>query len=112
MLNLIQNASQVTPKGYTVSVNAVVHEDKVLLCVNDKGPGVPNTLINKIFEPFFTTKTHGTGLGLAVVKSVAKAHNGSLSVVNLNEGGACFTLALPCNTQAIGQHNKPHSNVA
>ena len=112
VLNLIQNASQVTPKGYTVSVNAVVHEDKVLLCVNDKGPGVPNTLINKIFEPFFTTKTHGTGLGLAVVKSVAKAHNGSLSVVNLNEGGACFTLALPCNTQAIGQHNKPHSNVA
>ena len=84
----------------------------VVLDVADDGVDMSPEVKEKVFEPFFTTKTHGTGLGLAVVKSVAKAHNGSLSVVNLNEGGACFTLALPCNTQAIGQHNKPHSNVA
>ena len=49
----------------------------------------------KIFEPFFTTKTHGTGLGLAVVKSVVNAHKGQLGVTNLDGRGACFTMTLP-----------------
>ena len=65
------------------------------MSVIDEGPGIPAPLRQKIFEPFYTTKTHGTGLGLAVVKSVVGAHKGQLGVTNLEGRGACFTLTLP-----------------
>jgi two-component system sensor histidine kinase FlrB len=51
--------------------------------------------MDRLTEPFFTTKEPGTGLGLAVVKSVAVAHQGDLVIENLIDGGACFTLCLP-----------------
>ena len=47
------------------------------LYVHDNGPGVPEGLRQKIFDPFFTTRSNGTGLGLAVVQSVARAHGGA-----------------------------------
>lgn len=112
LLNLIHNASQVTPKGYTISVSAKVENENILLSVSDSGPGVPESLQRKIFEPFFTTKTHGTGLGLAVVKSVVKAHNGSLRITNLPDTGACFTIALPCAANTSAEQLKPQSRVA
>ncbi|MBU3022204.1 PAS domain-containing sensor histidine kinase [Aestuariibacter sp. A3R04] len=95
LLNLIHNAAQVSIKGGCVTVSASERNGMLILSVTDAGPGVPDSLRDKIFEPFFTTKTHGTGLGLAVVKSVATAHKGQLSVVNLPAGGACFSLTLP-----------------
>ena len=95
LLNLVHNASQATPKGCTVEVNASLIQEKLIVSVVDKGKGVPDALKNKVFEPFFTTKTHGTGLGLAVVKSVVAAHNGQLNVCDTSQGGACFSVALP-----------------
>ena len=95
LLNLVHNASQATPKGCTVEVNVSLIQEKLIVSVVDKGKGVPDALKNKVFEPFFTTKTHGTGLGLAVVKSVVAAHNGQLNVCDTSQGGACFSVALP-----------------
>ncbi|QJR82882.1 PAS domain-containing protein [Alteromonas pelagimontana] len=95
LLNLLHNASQVSPKGSTIKVNAVVGKNTLEISVCDAGPGVPEALQQKIFEPFFTTKTHGTGLGLAVVKSVVSAHKGQLSVTNLADCGASFVVSLP-----------------
>lgn len=105
LLNLIHNASQVTPKGETITVKAMTGKDALAISVCDNGPGIAAKMKNKIFEPFFTTKSHGTGLGLAVVKSVVSAHKGSLAVTNLANQGACFTLSLPCApaTQEIEQ---------
>ncbi|MCU7555015.1 ATP-binding protein [Alteromonas sp. ASW11-19] len=100
LLNLINNASQVTAKGGTITVLAATADNQITLSVCDEGPGVSTELVDKIFEPFFTTKTHGTGLGLAVVKSVVNAHKGTLAVTNLANQGACFTLSLPA-------HNEP-----
>ena len=57
--------------------------------------GISDALKDKIFEPFYTTKTHGTGLGLAVVQSVVKAHQGRINVENLTDEGACFSIMLP-----------------
>ncbi|WP_414830141.1 sensor histidine kinase [Alteromonas sp. H39] len=105
LLNLINNASQVTPKAGTIKVKALCGEGQVAITVCDQGPGVPAELQHRIFEPFFTTKTHGTGLGLAVVKSVINAHKGQLSVANLVDHGACFTVSLPC---ATAQDSHPH----
>ncbi|GGF52468.1 sensor histidine kinase [Alteromonas lipolytica] len=95
LLNLIQNASQISPKGSEVTVRFSVQDRWLNIAVSDQGPGVPEPQKQKIFEPFFTTKTHGTGLGLAVVQSVVKAHQGRLSVDNLPDKGACFSIMLP-----------------
>lgn len=108
LLNLIHNASQVTPKGELVAVDASVSGNRLNIAVTDKGPGVPEGLKHKIFEPFFTTKNNGTGLGLAVVKSVVNAHNGILSVFNTPEGGACFSVSLPCKASTQSSHTLTH----
>ncbi len=96
LLNLIENASQVSPKQSSIVVKATLEKQILHLSIDDEGNGVPKSLLQKIFEPFFTTKSHGTGLGLAVVKSVTAAHKGKLSVINKPNGGACFTVSLPC----------------
>lgn len=96
ILNLIHNASQVTPKGFEIIVQANQINDALVIEVIDRGEGVPNAIKPKIFEPFFTTKTHGTGLGLAVVKSVVNAHDGSIHISDAENGGACFSISLPC----------------
>ena len=95
ILNLVHNACQVSPKGSTISLSANIFDGQLCLSVADAGPGVADELKDKIFEPFFTTKTQGTGLGLAVVKTVAHAHQGKLSVINAPSRGAVFTIALP-----------------
>ncbi|WP_394221949.1 sensor histidine kinase [Alteromonas gracilis] len=108
LLNLIHNASQVSGKGEVVHVEASVEKQRLRIAIIDKGHGVPDALKSKIFEPFFTTKTHGTGLGLAVVKSVVNAHNGTLFVSDIPEGGACFSMVLPCNVNAQSSQTLTH----
>jgi C4-dicarboxylate-specific signal transduction histidine kinase len=70
---------------------------KVLLRVEDSGPGIPEELRARLFEPFFTTKApgKGTGLGLSLSFSIAERHSGSLRAENLPGGGARFTIELP-----------------
>ena len=108
VLNLIHNASQVTGKGERIVVNATMNNERLNIAIVDKGPGVPDSLKHKIFEPFFTTKTHGTGLGLAVVKSVVNAHNGTLSVSDMPQGGACFSISLPCKVHTQSSNSLTH----
>jgi two-component system sensor histidine kinase FlrB len=96
--NLIHNALTVKPKNALITVAARRQSDNpdwVDLSVSDNGPGIKNENLNRIFEPFYTTKSNGTGLGLAVVRSVAQSHQGKVQVTNLVDGGACFTLSLP-----------------
>ncbi|MDP1823864.1 MAG: response regulator [Archangium sp.] len=71
---------------------------RAVLSVTDDGPGIDEKLRERIFEPFFTTKEpgEGTGLGLAVARSIAENHGGQLTVgVGRGGRGACFTLVLP-----------------
>ncbi len=96
--NLIHNAVEVIGQQAHIQLSATRDQtdpDWVLLSVSDNGPGIPAEAMEQLFEPFFTTRTHGTGLGLAVVRTVAQSHKGSVSVVNQPEGGACFTLRIP-----------------
>ncbi len=96
--NLIHNALTVKPKNALINLAASRqsdHPDWVDVSVTDNGPGIKTENINRVFEPFFTTKSNGTGLGLAVVRSVAQSHQGKVQVINLADGGACFTLCLP-----------------
>jgi PAS domain S-box-containing protein len=83
-------------------------EPRVWLRVADSGPGVPEALRERIFEPFFTTKAEGlgTGLGLAVSRSIVREHGGDLQL----EGGvpgASFRLSLPISGQAVASDSVP-----
>jgi len=96
--NLIHNALTVKPQNAQINLTASrQHDDPcwVNLSVTDNGPGIKTENISRVFEPFFTTKSNGTGLGLAVVMSVAQSHQGKVHVTNLADGGACFTMCLP-----------------
>jgi PAS domain S-box-containing protein len=67
----------------------------ILVSVRDTGPGFPGETAEQLFEPFFSTKSEGTGMGLAISRSIIEAHGGTLSGENCDGGGACFTVRLP-----------------
>ncbi|MFO7563791.1 MAG: protoglobin domain-containing protein [Enhygromyxa sp.] len=96
LVNLLINAVQAQRAGGGhISLRASVNGDEVTIAVSDAGPGFdPNTL-PLIFEPLVTTKVSGTGLGLALVKSVVERHGGHVSADNRATGGAEVTLCLP-----------------
>jgi PAS domain S-box-containing protein len=67
----------------------------ILVSMRDSGPGFPSGMVEQLFEPFFSTKAEGTGMGLAISRSIIEAHGGTLSGENCDGGGACFTVRLP-----------------
>jgi PAS domain S-box-containing protein len=67
----------------------------ICISVRDSGPGFPGGMAEQLFEPFFSTKAEGTGMGLAIARSIIEAHGGTLSGENCDDGGACFTVCLP-----------------
>ena len=71
----------------------------VCLSVRDCGPGFSSGIADQLFEPFFSTKPEGTGMGLAIARSIIEAHGGTLSGENCNGGGARFTVCLPEATE-------------
>jgi len=96
VLNLVTNALQAAGQAAVVSVETRVGTQFAEIRVSDNGPGVPPALRQRIFEPFFTSRADGTGLGLAVVRSVAEAHGGDIRLDNPEgRSGACFVLRLP-----------------
>jgi two-component system sensor histidine kinase FlrB len=94
--NLIINAAQAAGTGGAIQVCAQrAGSDSIEIQVSDNGPGVPEELRERIFDPFFTTRAQGTGLGLAVVHAVARAHQGTVRVMPRDGGGSTFVLRLP-----------------
>ena len=96
--NLIQNAMQYIPKYCVVTVRALCVNEKLILMVEDNGTGFPEDEREKVFEKFYrlrNSSTGGTGLGLSIVKGFVEAHNGSIRLENLVEGGARFTIEIP-----------------
>ena len=89
--NLVMNAVQIAGKQSQVDVFFRPVNGELKISVQDSGPGVPAELQNKIMEPFFTTRSQGTGLGLAVVQMVCRAHDGRLELISEQGEGACFT---------------------
>jgi signal transduction histidine kinase len=75
--NLILNAVQNTPAGGLVKVDADSRDGRLRFRVRDTGPGVPESIRERLFEPFVTGRPDGTGLGLAVVREIARAHGGT-----------------------------------
>jgi signal transduction histidine kinase len=101
VLNLILNSVQAMPQGGDLAIRARLEPRSsapvVRLEVSDAGPGIPEDLLHQIFQPFFTTKASGTGLGLAVVKSIVDAHQVEIAVQSQGRG-ATFALMLPVDS--------------
>jgi two-component system NtrC family sensor kinase len=66
--------------------------------VEDNGPGIEQDKLETIFQPFYTTKDIGTGLGLALSRSILEKHAGILEVKSSVGKGSCFTIKLPINS--------------
>ncbi|WP_068547334.1 sensor histidine kinase [Thalassotalea crassostreae] len=93
--NLIQNSLQEIDFGAEISIRCYQQDNDVCIHVKDNGNGIDAEDAKNIFEPFYTSKVEGTGLGLAVVKSVAKAHHGDVLLVNTGSDGTEFCITLP-----------------
>jgi len=105
LLNLVLNAMQAIsgPGGKGTRVDVIVRPDgnsRVALEVVDDGPGMPEDVRAHAFEPFFTTKKRGSGLGLAVVDQVIRAHGGTLELHSKPGEGTRFTLLFPSTASA------------
>lgn len=104
MTNLISNAVEATGKGGKLYISAQQRgATQVEISVMDNGPGIEKADLSKVTEAFYTTKSQGTGLGLAVVQSIAQAHKGSVEVKSEFGKGSCFTVVLPLHR--IGEYN-------
>jgi signal transduction histidine kinase len=90
--NLIGNAVQAMPEGGTLTVETAADGDGTRVSVADTGVGIAPEHVAKIFEPLFTTKPRGIGLGLSVVKSLAEANGGRVSVESAPGQGSRFVL--------------------
>lgn len=93
--NLVNNAIEVVGQAAQIHIDVVREGAWVHIAVRDNGPGIPPALHEKIFEPFYTSRAQGTGLGLAVVRAVIEAHEGSVALESSPGQGSTFILKLP-----------------
>jgi len=102
VLNLIENAIQASGGDIRLKVHLYTRGSTLRLCVSDSGSGIDPAVLTRLGEPFFTTKATGTGLGLTVVKAVARAHQGELLLRSRLGRGTCALIVLPLFSSAPG----------
>lgn len=95
ILNLAKNAMEAMPAGGRISLTGFVSGDNLILEISDTGSGIPSDV--DVFEPFFTTKPKGTGIGLAIVRQIVRAHGGSVDYRSRVGEGTTFVVTLPLN---------------
>jgi two-component system sensor histidine kinase ChvG len=104
--NLVTNAISFSPPSGTITLSGWREHGRVLVTVEDEGPGIPPDKLNSIFERFYSERPEGekfgqhSGLGLSISRQIVEAHSGTLTADNMQgpDGhvrGACFTIDLP-----------------
>lgn len=94
--NILNNAREALRPGGRTCVTWNVQDGRVLICIEDNGPGIPEDIRGTIFEPFVTSgKKHGTGLGLAIAQKIVNDHGGEVSIESDSSWGTRFTISLP-----------------
>jgi len=101
LMNLVNNALEASPvTDAKIKVDIQDSNNHVVILITDNGPGLSKEEKNKILQPFYTTKANGTGLGLAVVQAVAKAHKADFILVDNSIGGLSAGIILPKEKQS------------
>lgn len=107
LINIISNAVEAMPEGGELGVSLKLHQDPknkgqfLQICIADTGCGIPPENLSRIFVRYFTTKKEGTGLGLAVVERIIKAHGGFVSVESKLGKGTSFYVNLPAEQNSL-----------
>ena len=98
--NLLQNAIEFSSTGGAVGIELCSRPEALLVVVEDRGPGVPEYAREKVFDRFYSLPRPGSGrkssgLGLSIVREIARLHGGEVTLENRKEGGARAILSLP-----------------
>jgi two-component system sensor histidine kinase KdpD len=109
-VNLLENALQYSPPTGAIEISAGQNDDKVEIYIADQGSGLPPGREAQIFEKFVRGASvvadgqRGVGLGLAICRSIVRAHGGDIVARNRSEGGAEFRISLPYIVQEMSQN--------
>jgi signal transduction histidine kinase len=95
LVNLMTNAHESGSPAGDVQLRVKKLRSAVAIEVSDRGPGMSETVLANALLPFYSTKRGGTGLGLALVREIAEAHGGRVSLANRQGGGLSVTLTIP-----------------
>ncbi len=115
--NLLNNARQASePHGHIeVKADYATNEEDeqcISISVNDNGEGMSASVLNQVLTPFYTTRSNGTGLGLAVVQSIVKAHRGHLTIESEPKKGSSVTMFFPLYTSSSSSSDEVTQEVA
>jgi signal transduction histidine kinase len=98
MLNAIEAMSD---RGGDLTVRSQANsEGNLLVSIVDRGIGLPSGSIDQMFEPFQTTKAQGTGMGLAITRSIVESYGGRVWATNNPDVGATFHFIIPSEARA------------
>jgi two-component system sensor histidine kinase KdpD len=95
---LLANAASYASSRVPIEIDAEYKDDRLIICVSDRGPGLSSESAARIFEKFYRgdgRKTGGLGLGLSIARGFVEAHGGELTAENRDGGGARFIISLP-----------------
>lgn len=97
IMNLVDNAAYAMNGRGRISIRARIEQREMVLEIEDTGPGIPPDIRERVFEPFYSTKPagKGSGIGLAVSRSIIEGHAGTLTLAESSGGGARFVIRLP-----------------
>jgi heavy metal sensor kinase len=99
IFNLVENAVKYTPRGGHIEVSLGVEDGAAVLTVIDNGPGIPPEIQEHVFERFYrgdpAREGGGTGLGLALVRSIVRFHHGEITLKSAAGQGSAFAARLP-----------------
>ena len=98
LANLVENAADVSPEDQPVLVRVTHDDERAILQVEDRGPGLPDEVRQRLFSPHVTTKVGGSGMGLFLARQlVVGMHGGRLEIEDREGGGTVATIVLPLN---------------
>lgn len=103
LVNLMRNAIEAmrdSPRRELVVRTRPISAERMLVEVEDTGPGISEEVMSRLFQPFVTTKSGGMGIGLSISRRIIESHGGELSVTRNKAGGATFTFTLAIMTEA------------
>jgi len=102
LMNLMLNGMEAMgDRGGELEITTRGEVEEVGVSVRDAGVGIPAEKMDHIFNAFFTTKTGGTGMGLAISRTIIESHGGRLWATINPDHGATFHFTLPTDTQVL-----------